>query len=118
MNPTAESQLKKHDLPVTEQNIRQYTVGYAMVLPSIMLTAWWHGPLKRLVSQSGTPYSSELIICVLPFILPGILCLLFSQKYPAFARGLRDVMVLLVTIIPIGLVGLGLRTLIIRAGTH
>ena len=118
MNPTAETQLKKHNLPVTPQNVRQYITGYAMILPSLLLTAWWLGPLKRSVNQMGLPYASELIVCILPFILPGILCLLFLHKHPAFSRGLQDVMVLMVTIIPIGLLGLGLKKLLIMAGTH
>ena len=113
MNPTAESQLKKHNLPATQQNIRQYTLGYAMILPSLFLTIWCLFPLKHLVRQTGIPYFADLIVFPMVFVLPGILCLLFLHKLPAFSRGLRDVMVLMVTILPIAVLGLGLKKLLI-----
>ncbi len=118
MNPTAEGQLKKYNLPVTRGNVRQYTWGYAMILPSILMTIWWLPPLKRLAGQVAPPFLAHLVFLPMIFVLPAVLWLLFSRKSPAFVRGLRDVMVLMVTIIPIGLMAYGLKMLILMAGKH
>jgi hypothetical protein len=118
MNPTAESQLKKHKLPVNQQNTRQYIAGYAMISPSFLLTIWWLLPLKQLIKQAGFPDAANFIVYPMVFILPGLLRLLFWRKQPAFARGLQDIMILMVTIIPIALLGMGLKKSIIMAGSH
>lgn len=101
MRFSVEKQLKLSHLPVSARNVSQYYLGIAIFLPAFLFTGLCAHPLRDLIGPYCSTEIAKLSMWPLFFIVPGILWLLLSRKCPAFARGLRDVMVGLVVCIPI-----------------